>query len=147
MIRGLIKLLNMREMPQGGPASREVTRRFRIGNDPVAAFIRAHCLIRPGAQAEKQDLLENYQRFLASNGFNADTVGAWFFRSLFDRWTQLAEVRPRGPGGDRRRFVSGIEMGHLMRGIAKLSGNARTTRSARVCLGAGLGSLPEFSLR
>lgn len=110
MLAGLVELLNLRFIPLGGTNSKRVHDRFRVSNDPVGAFVQAHCHLDPEVRVSKRVLLEAYEEFREEHDLS-QAIGEWFFRSIYDRWPQLKETRPReAADGKRERMVGDIQL-------------------------------------
>jgi len=108
MLAGLAQLLQLNEIALGGAESRKVHERFRVGNDPVGAFIAARCTFDPEGRVSKTTLAEAYKEFCEEHELPT-TCNEWFFRALFDRWPNLLEVRVRR-GEQRERAVCGLTL-------------------------------------
>jgi P4 family phage/plasmid primase-like protien len=108
MIDGLRTLLVRQEIPQGGQQSRETRERFKLQNDPVAAFVRSSCRLDPKGEQVKDALYDEYKQFLDANGLPEPQDKSTFFRAVYNRF-QVKEVKRR----DGNRFVRkviGIEL-------------------------------------
>jgi P4 family phage/plasmid primase-like protien len=108
MLAGLVELLSLPYIPIGGRYSKQVHDRFRISNDPVGAFVSTCCRLAPDAQVLKDTLAEAYKEFCERHDLPSG-IGGWFFKSLYERWTQLHEVRP-WQEGKRPRLIAGIDL-------------------------------------
>ena len=108
MLEGLRELLSLPEIPLGGRESRAVHERFRISNDPVGAFVQSRCHLDPEARVSKDTLREAYAEFTARHELSTD-CREWFFRVLFERFTNLREIQPR-VAGERVRHVQGLQL-------------------------------------
>ena len=108
MLAGLVELLNANCIPSGGEHSREVHARFAISNDPVGSFVAQRCHLDPQATVSKDTLRNAYTEFCAKNEL-PDSIGAWFFRTLRERWPALKDYR-RNDGGERTMCVAGIQL-------------------------------------
>jgi P4 family phage/plasmid primase-like protien len=108
MLAGLVELLNIPFIPLGGQCSRQVHERFKISNDPVGSFVSSCCRLAPDAKAAKDTLADAFKDFSERHALPSG-IGTWFFRTLYERWTQLREVRPRDEE-NRRRVILGIEV-------------------------------------
>jgi putative DNA primase/helicase len=108
MVDGLRELLTMPAIPQGGRESRTVHARFKISNDPIGTFVSTRCILEPSAMISKDSLNEAFKDFCEQHEI-APSVKDWFFRSLYERWPNLREVR-KSENYSRRRCVAGIQL-------------------------------------
>lgn len=108
VLRGLRKLILLREIPLGGRESRAVHDRFQISNDPVGSFVNSRCRMEANARTEKTQMFAAYEDFCACYEL-APACKDWFLRALYERWPNLTEVRP-GSGSKRVRVIVGISL-------------------------------------
>jgi putative DNA primase/helicase len=108
MLDGLRRLLTVREIPLGGVESQAVHARFKISNDPLGAFVNQHCKLDPAAREIKTEIISAFDGFCETHGLPME-FGDWFFKRLFERFTNLGEIRA-SIGGERVRCVSGIRL-------------------------------------
>ena len=99
-VDGLRTLLTHREIPQGGQRSKETRQRFKVQNDPIAAFIQSRCRLDAQAEVTKSELYEEYKEFLSTNGLPDPANESTFFRALYNRFP-VHELRRR----DGNRFI------------------------------------------
>ncbi|MBV9877606.1 MAG: hypothetical protein JO025_22965 [Verrucomicrobia bacterium] len=99
-IDGLRSLLTRQEIPHGGHRSKETRERFKIQNDPLAAFVHSCCKIAVEEEAIKSELYEEYKGFLSTNGLPDPANESTFFRALYNRFP-VRELRRR----DGNRFI------------------------------------------
>jgi putative DNA primase/helicase len=107
---GLRTLLAQRQIPQGRHQSQETRERFKIQNDPIAAFISSRCILATDAEVEKSLLAYEYEQFLSQNGITKPADNSTFFRQLYNRFP-VREIRRRAPGGKFIPKVKGITLG------------------------------------
>jgi phage/plasmid-associated DNA primase len=97
MLAGLSELLQIPLIPHGGRESRLVLDRFAVSNDPVGAFVAARCQLAPSVSVPKDALREAYVDFCEECGM-PDTLGDWFFKSMYERWPMVKDSKLRAPG-------------------------------------------------
>ena len=108
MLEGLSRLLTLPEIPLGGAESQAVHARFKISNDPLGAFVNQHCQLDPAVRETKTAIKSAFDGFCETHGLPME-FGDWFFKRLYERFTNLAEIRA-SIGGERVRCVSGIRL-------------------------------------
>jgi putative DNA primase/helicase len=99
-IDGLRSLLTRQEIPHGGRRSKETRERFKIQNDPLAAFVHSCCKIAAEEETIKSELYDEYKEFLSTNGLPDPSSDSTFFRALYNRFP-IRELRRR----DGNRFI------------------------------------------
>lgn len=97
MVGGLQQLLTLPKIPLGGGESKRVHERFHVSNDPLGAFVRAHCEFDPERHVLKETLGNAYKDFCERNELSSE-LGEWFFRKLRERFPNLDDYRPRAEG-------------------------------------------------
>jgi putative DNA primase/helicase len=102
-IEGLRSLLLRQQIPQGGQQSNETRERFKVQNDPLAAFVNERCYLSRTAEIPKTDLYNQYVDFLATNGLPEPQRDSVFFRALYNRFP-VREFRPRTAGVQIRKL-------------------------------------------
>jgi P4 family phage/plasmid primase-like protien len=107
-IDGLRNLLATQEISQGGRQSLETRERFKIQNDPIAAFVRECCRVDPEAEVLKNQLYHEYKEYLSTNGLPDPANESPFFRALYNRFP-VKELRRRD-GSQLIRKLAGIEL-------------------------------------
>lgn len=75
---------------------------------PVAAFIRDVCDVRPEAEIARDTLYRLWRAWCSEQGVDRPTTANVFGGDLRAALPNLADVQPRGPGGDRYRAYRGI---------------------------------------
>lgn len=108
MLEGLVALLGLREIPQGGDQSRALLDRFRTSNDPIGTFIRQRCELGSAFEVTKEELDQEFQSFCLANGFS-DMLSNIFIRKLLERCPEVGVARPRR-GSDRVHVVKGLRL-------------------------------------
>jgi putative DNA primase/helicase len=108
MIAGLRVLMNNRRMPNASDKSCETKTRFKLQNDPVAAFIETDCVMGGQFEIVKDQLYSAYDTFGKSNGVWCHEERA-FFKELYARYPDLKSVRTRD-GDLRSQKVRGIDL-------------------------------------
>jgi P4 family phage/plasmid primase-like protien len=106
MLEGLQYLLHQQNIPLGGRHSREVHERFRVSNDPVGSFVSSRCVLDPGVSISKETLRTAYREFCEEYELPV-SAGEWFFKALYERWTQIGQSRVRD-GEKRCQAIRGI---------------------------------------
>jgi putative DNA primase/helicase len=109
-IDGLRTLLVKQEIPQGGEQSKETRERFKVQNDPIAAFVQSCCKLNTEAEVVKSELYNEYEEFLSQNGIGKPQNDATFFRHLYNRFPGVKERRHRIGGSKLVRKVVGIAL-------------------------------------
>lgn len=107
MVEGLLTLLTLREIPQGGKESKDVHARFHVSNDPVGTFVRERCELGP-YETLKELMKAEYADYCEDNNLRAGAA-EWFLRVLYERFTSVREVK-RGPAGGQQRYLTGIRL-------------------------------------
>jgi P4 family phage/plasmid primase-like protien len=108
MLAGLQRLLTVREIPLGGSESQSVHARFKVSNDPLGTFVAQQCQLAPDAREPKAALQSAFNQFCETHGLPVE-LGDWFFKRLYERFTNLKEIRP-AIAGERVRCVAGIKL-------------------------------------
>lgn len=108
MLAGLQRLLTVPEIPLGGTESQSVHARFKISNDPLGTFVAQQCTFDPEARESMHGLQSAFNSFSEGHGLPVQ-FGDWFFKRLYERFTNLKQVRP-SIGGERVRCVAGIKL-------------------------------------
>jgi putative DNA primase/helicase len=108
-IDGLRTLLVRREIPQGGSQAQETRDRFKIQNDPVAAFVRSRCELATEAEVLKNQLFSEYEEFLSEHGISKPADSSSFFRHLYNRFEGVKELKRRD-GNQFIRKLNGIAL-------------------------------------
>jgi P4 family phage/plasmid primase-like protien len=106
MLEGLHKLMTLPQIPLGSTESRRVHERFKVSNDPLGTFVSRHCLLSPEGMVSKESLKEAFAAFCEDHGLPVE-FETWFFKRLYERFTQLVECQTRTEGG-RIRSIRGI---------------------------------------
>lgn len=108
MLDGLLDLLQLGHVPQGGAESAHVRERFSVRNDPVTAFVTSECELQLDARAPKTELFERYTAFCEKHDIPKpdDKTQSWFFGELYTRYN-LEPVRSNY-SGKRMQEVKGI---------------------------------------
>lgn len=106
VLQGLQGLLLLPSIPVGGRHSREVHDRFKVSNDPVGAFVANRCHLDADVSVSKESLRNAYRDFCEEYELPTG-AGDWFLRVLYERWTQIAQVRARD-GEKRCQMIKGI---------------------------------------
>jgi putative DNA primase/helicase len=108
MLDGLRDLMKERRFPIASAKSIETKRRFKLQNDPIAAFIEAECVIGPTREILKEQLYNAFKDFASSNGtWHHDEVP--FFKNLYARYPDLKPVRARD-AALRINKVKGVDL-------------------------------------
>jgi phage/plasmid-associated DNA primase len=107
MLEGLVELLKLPAMPHGGRQSREVHAKFRVSNDPIGTFVSTCCRLDAAASVAKDTLRNAFRAFLEQHDLPLK-LESWLLRTLYERWPQLKEIRPRDDDGSRSRVILGI---------------------------------------
>jgi P4 family phage/plasmid primase-like protien len=108
MLGGLQRLLTVQEIPLGGSESQSVHARFKVSNDPLGTFVAQHCQLAPDGREPKAALQSTFNSFCETHGLPVE-LGDWFFKRLYERFTNLKEVRAGSTGG-RVRCIAGIKL-------------------------------------
>lgn len=108
MLAGLQRLLTVREIPLGGSESQSVHARFKVSNDPLGTFVAQHCQLVPDGREPKAALQSTFNSFCETHGLPVE-LGDWFFKRLYERFTNLKEIRA-GSTGERVRCIAGIKL-------------------------------------
>jgi P4 family phage/plasmid primase-like protien len=108
MLTGLQRLLTVAEIPLGGVASQSVHARFKISNDPLGTFVAQQCEFAPEAREPKSEIKTAFSSFCETHGLPVE-FGDWFFKRLYERFTNLKEIRA-SYAGERVRCISGIKL-------------------------------------
>ena len=108
MLAGLQRLLTLPEIPLGGHESAAVHARFKISNDPLGTFVAQRCQFDPGGSEPKTALKTAFESFCELHGLSAE-MGDWFFKRLYERFTNLKEIRT-GTGNERVRCIAGLKL-------------------------------------
>jgi P4 family phage/plasmid primase-like protien len=108
MIEGVRSLLVSQKIPHGGKGSEEARERFKVQNDPIAAFVQSCCVINPQAEVLKRELYNEYKEFLETNGLPEPQHESTFFRALYNR-LPVQELRRRDGGGFLKK-VAGVAL-------------------------------------
>jgi P4 family phage/plasmid primase-like protien len=107
MLDGLVELLKLPAMPHGGRQSREVHAKFRVSNDPIGTFVSTCCRLDASASVAKDTLRNAFRAFLEQHDLPLK-LESWLLRTLYERWPQLKEIRPRDGDGSRSRVILGV---------------------------------------
>jgi P4 family phage/plasmid primase-like protien len=108
MLSGLQRLLTLSEIPLGGAESQAVHARFKVSNDPLGTFVAQQCLLDMDGREAKAALKSAFDSFCETHGL-PEQFGDWFFKRLYERFTNLKEIRA-GSTGERVRCVAGIRL-------------------------------------
>ncbi|MFN7139292.1 MAG: phage/plasmid primase, P4 family [Limisphaerales bacterium] len=108
MIEGLQMLLGATEIPLGGKESKAVHERFRVSNDPVGAFVESCCQMSSEVTERKEYLRSAFVEFSRKHEL-PDCCAEWFFKALYERFTNLRETQPR-INGEKVRCIAGIRL-------------------------------------
>jgi putative DNA primase/helicase len=108
-VDGLRTLLTRREIPHGGRQSEETRTRFKIQNDPIAAFVRSRCELAADAEVLKNQLYSEYEEFLSEHGISKPADSSNFFRHLYNRFEGVKELKRRD-GNQFIRKLTGIAL-------------------------------------
>jgi P4 family phage/plasmid primase-like protien len=112
MLAGLQRLLTLPEIPLGGAVSQAVHARFKVSNDPLGTFVAQHCEFNPEAREPKSEIKTAFSSFCETHGLPVE-FGDWFFKRLYERFTNLKEIRA-SVCGERVRCVSGIKLKSML---------------------------------
>jgi len=112
MVDGLIKLQSSGAIPLGGTDSQAVAAKFAISNDPVGYFVKNCCEMDATAKEFKSDIEAAYGNFLEEQGLHRDKMLTWFFRRLYERFSDVKPVRSRESAASKEvvRFVRGLRL-------------------------------------
>jgi P4 family phage/plasmid primase-like protien len=92
ILQGLVDLLDLGYVPEGGEHTRAVKETFSVRNNPVGAFVKTRCVVSPSERTPKSDLSSQFVEFLAKHGLPADLEKSFFHR-LKALLPQLKDVR------------------------------------------------------
>ena len=109
MVQGLVELLQLNQLPEGGDESISIKERFRLNNDHVIAFIEECCDVDSNCQVSKEALYGAYVEFCESHSTN-QLEDTYFWRLLKERVPEIKDFRPRSSDGNRPRLCRGIEL-------------------------------------
>jgi len=80
---------------------------YRRSNNPILCYVEDECVIGEDKEVAKADILLDYQKYCAKNGYKA--LGREnFFRELYVAVHNLRLYRPRSPDGVREYKIQGI---------------------------------------
>jgi len=105
VLPALQELLTLNRMPTGGQGSINLMERFAISNDPLTAFMAAHCELKADAFTPTHLLVNRMQRFYEEEDFPS-AFGNNPLKPLLERYPQLRQTRPGHL--DRIRGIQGI---------------------------------------
>jgi P4 family phage/plasmid primase-like protien len=108
MLAGLQRLLTVREIPLGGSESQSVHARFKVSNDPLGTFVAQQCQFDADGREPKAALKSAFDSYCETHGLPVQ-FGDWFFKRLYERFTNLKEIRA-SDAGERVRCVAGIRL-------------------------------------
>jgi P4 family phage/plasmid primase-like protien len=108
MLEGLRVLMRTHKMPRASESSAETKERFKMQNDPVAAFIETDCVLGEKRSIVKDQLYDGYNKFGKGNGVWYHDESS-FFKELYARYPNLKPIRPRD-GDVRTNKVQGIDL-------------------------------------
>jgi len=108
MLEGLQRLLTVSEIPLGGAESQSVHARFKVSNDPLGTFVAQNCEFDAEARESMTALQSAFNSFSEGHGLPVQ-FGDWFFKRLYERFTNLKQIRP-SIGGERVRCIAGIKL-------------------------------------
>jgi len=80
---------------------------YRRSNNPILCYVEDECVIGDDKEVAKADILLDYQKYCAKNGYKS--LGREnFFRELYVAVHNLRLYRPRSPYGSREYKIQGI---------------------------------------
>jgi P4 family phage/plasmid primase-like protien len=109
MVCGLQELLKCEHIPEGSAEAKETKQRFKIVNNPIAAFIASRCRLDPAAEVFKDDLTTSFLSFLEEVGLPAPKDTAHFYRELYNHYAGVEESRPR-INGNQIKKIKGLAL-------------------------------------
>lgn len=107
MLEGLSLLIKQGAIPQGGDNSAAVMKSFGKSNDPVGTFLSERCTISSDTQSIKTDVFNDFQVWCSSNGFDAERLEGFFWKTLYTRHPEVKAER-RMINGVRTYVVLGL---------------------------------------
>ena len=114
MLEGLVELMSLRTIPQGGADSQAVLQRFRVSNDPIGAFLTQRCELGVKEKVKKDLIFQAFTEFCEDNGFS-DMFRDMFIRKLLERCSGVKSKR-KTEGADRTHYLVGIGLRKLEEG-------------------------------
>jgi len=109
MLEGLVKLLRIGRIPQGGEAAKAVLKNFGKDNDPVGSFVNERCVLAANHTVVKRDLFAEFTDWCDDNGLSAEKMEVFFWKTLRQRHPQLEPVRLT-INGEREHCLTGINL-------------------------------------
>lgn len=108
MVGGLQAILRGTPAPLGGRQSAKVLKSFELSNDPVACFVREHCVLSPELETTKDHVMNSFNDFLESHQF-PPRKKEYFLRALYERHPSIGVRRDR-TGGATKHVLMGIAL-------------------------------------
>ncbi len=84
---------------------------FGKSNDPVGSFLSERCIIASDRQSSKTDVLNDFQVWCSSNGFDAERIEGFFWKTLYNRHPEVTASRQM-INGERTYIVLGLGLKH-----------------------------------